>query len=96
MAAYLVVDTKLTNPELYEEYKLKAKPLVEKFGGEYLARGGNISLKESKLWTPTRMVLIRFSSSADAEKFYESEEYQEVAKISKLSADRTILILEGI
>lgn len=96
MAAYLVVDTKLTNPALYEEYKLKAKPLVEKFGGEYLARGGNISLKESQLWTPTRMVLIRFPSSADAEKFYASDEYQEVVKISKLSADRTILILEGI
>lgn len=96
MAAYLVVDTKLTNPELYEEYKLKAKPLVEKFGGEYLARGGNIWLKESQLWTPTRMVLIRFPSSADAEKFYESDEYQEVVKIGKQSADRTILILEGI
>ena len=96
MAAYLVVDTKLTNPELYEEYKLKAKPLVEKFGGEYLARGGKISLKESQLWTPTRMVLIRFPSSADAEKFYASDEYQEVVKIGKQSADRTILILEGI
>lgn len=96
MAAYLVVDTKLTNPALYEEYKLKAKPLVEKFGGEYLARGGNISLKESKLWTPTRMVLVRFPSSADAEKFYESQEYQEIVQISKLSADRTFLILEGV
>ena len=40
-AAYLVVDTLLDNPELYEQYKLKAKPLVEQYGGEYLARGGN-------------------------------------------------------
>jgi uncharacterized protein (DUF1330 family) len=96
MAAYLVVDSILTNPELYEEYKLKAKPLVEKLGGEYMARGGSISLKESKLWAPSRMVLIRFPSSADAEKFYESVEYQEVLKISKSSADRTVLILEGI
>jgi len=96
MAAYLVVDTQLTNPALYEEYKLKARPLVEKFGGEYLARGGNISLKENTLWTPTRMVLVRFPSAADAEKFYESQEYQEVVKISKLSADRTTLILDGV
>ncbi len=96
MAAYLVVDTKLTNPALYEEYKLKARPLVEKFGGEYIARGGSISLKESKLWSPTRMVLVRFPSVADAETFYQSPEYQEVVKISKLSADRTTFILEGI
>ena len=96
MSAYLVVDTKLTDPALYEEYKLRAAPLVAKFGGEYLARGGKISLKESTLWTPTRMVLVRFPSSADAESFYESAEYQEVVKISKLSADRTTLIVEGV
>ena len=29
MAAYLVVDTALTHPDVYEQYKLKAKPLVE-------------------------------------------------------------------
>ncbi|MBV5344719.1 MAG: DUF1330 domain-containing protein [Rhodoferax sp.] len=92
MTAYLVVDSILTNPELYEEYK----PLVEKYGGEYMARGGSVSLKENKLWTPTRMVLVRFPTSADAEKFYESVEYQEVLKISNSSADRTVLILEGI
>ena len=47
MAAYILVDSKLTNPELYESYKLIARPLVESYGGEYLSRGGPISLKES-------------------------------------------------
>ena len=96
MAAYLIVDCKLTNPDLYEQYKLKAKPLVEKNGGEYLARGGAISLKESRLWSPTRMVLIRFPSVALADTFYHSAEYQEVLKISLASADRTLFILEGV
>lgn len=96
MAAYLVVDTALTNPELYEQYKLQAKPLVEKYGGEYLARGGKLSIKEDTLWTPTRMVLIRFPSAEQAETFYQSEAYQEVLKISMRSADRTVFILEGI
>jgi uncharacterized protein (DUF1330 family) len=40
MAAYLIVDTLLNDAALYEQYKLKAGPLIEKFGGEYLARGG--------------------------------------------------------
>jgi hypothetical protein len=39
MAAYLIVDTLLDDPDLYEEYKLKARPLIERFGGQYLARG---------------------------------------------------------
>ena len=49
MAAYLVVDTLLDNPALYEEYKVQAKPLVEQFGGEYLARGGEMTIKEETI-----------------------------------------------
>lgn len=96
MAAYLVVDSHLTDPALYEEYKLKAKPLAEKHGGEYLARGGALTVKESALWSPTRMVLIRFPSVKQAESFYGCAEYQQVLQISKKSAERTVVILEGI
>lgn len=96
MTAYLVVDTQLTHPDVYEQYKLRAKPLVEQHGGEYLARGGAISLKESDLWSPTRMVLVKFPSSEQAQAFYNSAEYQEVLQISKQSAQRTVLILEGL
>ncbi|MFO1191745.1 MAG: DUF1330 domain-containing protein [Rhodoferax sp.] len=96
MTAYLIVDSLLTDPDRYEAYKLQAKPIVERFGGEYLARGGAISLKESDLWSPTRMVLIRFASMAQAETFYQSAEYQAVLGISKASARRTVLLLEGL
>ena len=96
MAAYLVVDTLLENPELYEEYKLRARPLVESFGGEYLARGGNMMLKEADLWQPTRMVLIRFPDAESANRFYDSPQYQEILPISRQSAKRTIFVLEGL
>ena len=96
MTAYLVVDSHLTDPTLYEQYKLLARPLAEKHGGQYLARGGAMSVKESALWSPRRMVLIRFPSVAQAEAFYQSPEYQKVLQISKQSAERTVVILEGI
>lgn len=96
MAAYLVVDSILTNPELYEQYKLKAKPIAEKYGGEYLARGGKLSVQEDALWSPTRMVLVKFPSFEQAEAFYQSAEYQQALDISKQSAKRTVVILEGI
>ncbi|MGI9132561.1 MAG: DUF1330 domain-containing protein [Rhodoferax sp.] len=96
MAAYLVVDTLLDNPALYEEYKVRAKPLVEQFGGEYLARGGAITPKETDLWTPTRLVLIRFPDAQAANRFYDSPQYQELLPISRRSARRTIVVLEGL
>jgi len=96
MAAYLVVDTRLESPELYEQYKLRAKPLVELYGGEYLARGGALTVKEGDLWSPTRLVLVKFPDVATANRFYDSPEYQDVLKISKQSAKRTVVVLEGI
>ena len=96
MAAYLVVDTLLDNPELYEEYKRLARPLAERFGGEYLARGGEMTLKETDLWSPTRLVLVRFPDAQSVNSFYDSPEYQDVLKISKQSARRTVVVLEGV
>jgi uncharacterized protein (DUF1330 family) len=96
VAAYLIVDTLLEKPELYEEYKLKARPLAESFGGEYLARGGAMTLKENALWSPTRVVVVRFPDAASANRFYDSPEYQAILPISQASARRTAFVLEGI
>ena len=97
MAAYLIVDTQLTDPPAYEAYKLRAKPLVERFGGEYLARGGAFTAMETDLWAPTRLVVIRFPTRDLAHAFYESAEYQtDVLPIGRRSAKRTLVILDGI
>lgn len=95
MAAYLIVDTLLNDPKLYEEYKAKARPLIEKFGGEYLARGGKMTLRETDLWSPSRLVLVRFRDVETANRCLDSPEYQQIFTISKKSARRTAVILEG-
>ena len=96
MAAYLLVDTQLENPALYEEYKLKAKPIIEKYGGQYLARGGQLTIREADLWTPERLVLIRFADAQTANRCMDSEEYRQILPISKQSAKRTMVVLEGL
>lgn len=96
MATYLVVDTELTQPERYEDYKRLTKPIVEHYGGEYLARGGELTRRETDLWDPKRLVLIRFPTAEQARRFYESAEYQQALQISKESARRTVVFLEGL
>lgn len=96
MAAYLIADTALTDPEAYEEYKRLARPLAEEWGGEYLARGGALFVKENDLWDPSRLVIIRFPSAEAANSFYDSAEYAEVLKIGRASAKRTIVIVDGM
>ena len=95
MSAFLIVDTRIKNSEVYEEYKKLAKPIAEKFGGVYRARGGAIDLVEDTLWTPTRMVIIEFPDSKSARAFVDSEEYAPVKPLRTENADCTLFILEG-
>ena len=95
-SAYIIVDTLITNDEEMEKYKLLAKPLVESFGGEYLARGGQLVVKESQLWSPTRLVLLRFPSMAQAQTLYDSPADQQILPISLGCTQRTLVMLEGL
>lgn len=96
MPAFLIVDTKITNPEAYEAYKAQAKPIAEKYGGVYRARGGAMEVVESDLWTPTRLVVIEFPDMAAAKAFMTAPEYQPVAAMRHANADCTSVLIEGV
>ena len=95
MTAYIIVDTKVHDPESYEEYKALARPIAEKFGGRYLARGGDMHVIDSDLWSPTRMVLIEFPDMESAVAFATSDEYAPVGALRHEYADSTLVIVEG-
>ena len=96
MTAYLIVDTKIIDQKAYEDYKIRAKPIVEKYGGEYLARGGNTTILENELWTPTRLVVVKFPSREAAQKFLSCEEYAPVKAIRNNNAKTTMIIIDGL
>ena len=73
MTVYLIVDTMVNDEEAYEDYKIRAKPIVESYGGEYIVRGGNTTVLENEIWTPTRLVVVRFPSREAAENFVRCE-----------------------
>ena len=95
MSAFLVVDTKIKDPDAYEEYKKQAKPIAEKYGGVYRARGGAMDVRETDLWTPTRIVIIEFPDVKSAQAFADSDEYAPVKTIRTSNAECTLFIVEG-
>jgi uncharacterized protein (DUF1330 family) len=95
MSAFLVVDTKIKNQEAYEEYKTLAKPIAEKFGGVYRVRGGQMDVRETELWSPTRIVIIEFPDMKSAQSFVDSEEYAPVKPKRTENAECTLFIVEG-
>ena len=95
MSAYLIVDTQIDNPEAYEQYKHLAKPIAEKYGGVYRARGGDMDVCEADLWTPTRLVIIEFPDMAAARAFVDSAEYAPVKPLRQQNARCTLTIVDG-
>lgn len=96
MSAFLLIDTKISDPEAYESYKSIARPIAEKFGGQYRTRGGEMDVIQAELWTPSRIVLVEFPSMEKARSFINSEEYKPVRKIREGASECTLMLLEGI
>ncbi|MGB3244900.1 MAG: DUF1330 domain-containing protein [Sulfitobacter sp.] len=66
MSAYLIYDVEIHDTGPYGAFMEQVKPLVEAFGGRYLARGGPHEVLEGK-WEPTRIVLFEFPDMDAAE-----------------------------
>ena len=96
MSAYLIVDTAIENAEEYEKYKTLAKPIAEQYGGIYRVRGGDMDVRETDLWTPTRMVIIEFPDMQAAQAFADSPEYAPVKPLRRNNARCSLVILDGI
>tara|TARA_Y100000590_G_scaffold379390_1_gene447013 strand:- start:1759 stop:2046 length:288 start_codon:yes stop_codon:yes gene_type:complete len=94
MSAYIIAQVNITNKELYEEYKKNAAPLVTKFGGKFLVRGGKFE-KLLGNWDYERTVVIQFSSYEQGLKWYNSEEYKSVKKIRENNSLGNVIIVEG-
>ena len=93
--AYILVDVDIHNPEIYESYKQQAVPIVKAFGGEYIARGGALDVVQDELWSPTRIVLLKFPSMASAKAFMDSPEYAPVKQMRMDNSTGTLVIVEG-
>ena len=83
----------ISNVDKLKEYAVKARVAVEKFKGRFLIRGGKSISNEGE--KSPRTVVIEFPSYDDANKFYNSMEYQEAHSILKGYAERQHQTIEG-
>jgi len=95
MAAYVLVDVEVTDPARYENYRLLAKPAIEKHGGRYLARGGATTVLEGG-WQPHRVVVLEFPDVEAARRFYDSPEYRGARAARAGAARLSMFVVEGV
>ena len=93
--AYWVGIVNVKDQEEYKKYADIAGPALLAAGAIILSRGGRIKNLEGR--EIDRIVVIEFPSMAQAEKFYESDEYRKGLKfLNRDVADRFLNIAEGI
>ena len=94
MTGYVIFNIKITNPENYKEYIEKVKPVAEKFGAEYIVRGGKFELIEGK-WEHPRTIVIKFPSYEKALECHNSSEYKSGWDLAKKTTTRHMQVVEG-
>lgn len=95
MAAYVLVDCEVTDPQRYETYKRLAQDAVTRFGGRYIARGGETIVLEGSA-TPKRTVVLEFPDLETAKRFYHSPEYGAARNARAGAAHMTMIAVAGI
>ena len=95
MSAYIIVQINITENEPYKEYLKQVTRIAEKYGGQYIIRGGNYKTLLGK-WDYERNVVIKFSSTKKAMDWYNSKEYAPVRKIREKNSEGNIIIIEGL
>ncbi len=75
MSVYLIADIKVTDDGWVPEYATNVHKLVEKHGGRYLSRSGNIETLEGDTKDSTLIALLEFPSRAALDGFAADPEY---------------------
>ena len=94
MSVYAVVQVDVKNADEYAKYAELAGPAVAQYGGEFLARGGHVEVKEGT--SRARCVIIRFRDMEAAQSFYHGPEYQKALSFALPVSDRDYKFVEGV
>ncbi len=95
MSAYLIVELEVTDPAKFQRYRELVPPIIEKFGGRYIVRGGGTEVLEGN-WEPKRIVVLEFETPQKAKDCMESEEYRPVKQLRLESANTNMVLVEGV
>ena len=94
MPAYVINDMEVTDPGLLEEYKTLSPATVSRYGGRFLARGGQVETLEGT-WSPKRVVILEFPSVAEARAWLESPDYATARRLRQQASTSNIIVVKG-
>ena len=96
MAAYVIGDIKVTNPDTYAQYAARVPATSQAYGGKYLVRGPGKCEAAEGTWLPERFVLAEYKDVETIKAWYHSPEYSELLLLRQSASTGNLVIAEGI
>ena len=94
MTAYIIGRMIINDEATYAEFSKRARPIIEQYGGRFLARGGRAVTLEGRAYD--RNVIVAFPTMEQAEALYNSPEYKDVWDSRRSAATRAVVVVEGL
>lgn len=95
MAAYMIFDVTVNDPETYEGYKKLTPVTLTLYDGKFVVRGGIAETIEGN-WKPGRVVVLEFPSAERAREWWNSPEYAPAKTIRQSAAFTNMILVEGV
>jgi uncharacterized protein (DUF1330 family) len=94
MPAYIIARVDVTDWPRYSEYMKVTPGVISRYGGKFIARGGEMLTLEGETEI-RRVVIIEFPSLEKAKEFYHSDEYRDTKNLRKGAATAQFLVIDG-
>lgn len=95
MAVYIIAQISIHDRSEYDRYQEGFPEVFARYAGELLVVSENATVVEGE-WPFTRTVLIRFPSEAEARRWYESPEYQRIARHRIRASTTNAVLVEAL
>jgi uncharacterized protein (DUF1330 family) len=95
MAAYILAQIEVTDPEQFEAYRRQVPDTLQPYGGRYIIRGAQSETLEGD-WQPKRLVVLEFPDQARAKAWWASQEYAPVKSVRQRSAKTALIVIDGV
>src|SRR5215472_8201250 len=87
MKAYAIAAETIKDQAMFDAYRKVVPETLVPFGGQFIARGGNLTVLEGE-WPHPRLVIIEFPSRSSEEGWYHSAVHPNAAPLTNNSTVR--------
>jgi uncharacterized protein (DUF1330 family) len=94
MKAYVIATETIKDQAMFDTYRKEVVGTTIPFGGQFIVRGGDLTVLEGE-WPHPRLVIIEFPSRAAAEGWYRSADYQKVISLRHKSSVGNVIIVDA-